>query len=271
MGGDFGKLALITRAVGPALSVTLLLGSGARAGVDCPSVQTLICSQSPGQSADQSCVKPGATFVQLSSGWKPASEAPPIPYPSSSRVNFIYLVDANRTKQKYGLLFVGITRYRSISTTAKSVRLSGNLSDNADLSLPDNQVMLETYKRAVTSLGPITAPLYKWEKIPDTDFFFTTVAPDELQKLDFNPTDDSSDLHARLYRFQSGAGLICIPFWVGAQDNFITISGTVIDLYGVPSSSDSPAAQAGRITGEAGSSSVTVGHFSVTLVAAQSK
>jgi hypothetical protein len=56
----------------------------------------------------------------------------------------------------------------------------------------------------------------------------------ELQELDFTPPEDQTDLHARLYRFQSGAGVICIPFWVGIQDNFRIIKGALLDLFGLP-------------------------------------
>ena len=87
----------------------------------------------------------------------------------------------------------------------------------------------------MTLRGPVTPPLFNWESIPQTDFLFTTVDATELEDLDFYPQEVQTDLHARLYRFLSGDGLICVPFWVGAQHNFTTIAGATLDLYGAPS------------------------------------
>lgn len=49
---------------------TLFLSADARADDDCPPTQELICPSSQNQPADNSCLKPGATFVQQDSRWK---------------------------------------------------------------------------------------------------------------------------------------------------------------------------------------------------------
>jgi hypothetical protein len=266
MGGSVRNLGLAIESLGLAVTVMLLLGSiaGAADTSECPSVQALICSSS--QPADKSCFRAGATFVQQGNDWQFVTESLPIQQPSS-RLNFFVAVDTNNTKQKYGLVFVGIMRSPSVSTTTKGVRLS----KNEDLSSPDNSELLETYKKAVTSHGPVTTPLFAWEKFTDTDYLFTTADATELEKLDFNPEQERTDLHARLYRFQSQAGVICVPFWVGIKSNFRTISGLTLDIYGLPPPMTDTSAQASHKVSKGDEGLVQANHFSLKINSGQTQ
>jgi hypothetical protein len=134
----------------------------------CPAPQTFVCPESPDQTNNTSCVKPGATFVQQGNTWKPVDELK-ISHPNTNKLNLLYVVDSDRTKRPFGLVYVGVMRTRSISVTSKNVRLSRNIGSD----MPDNSELLESYNKAVNLRGPVTTPLYNWEKIPDTDFIFT--------------------------------------------------------------------------------------------------
>jgi len=114
-----------------------VLGSCFRAGIvflsadsialssECQPVRTApSCAAYQGRLAANSCLNTGVIFVEQDGGWTPVVHNR-VPYPSKKTLNFFYVVDASRTRQPNGLVFVGIARTLGISSPS-AVRLKQN-------------------------------------------------------------------------------------------------------------------------------------------------
>ena len=87
--------------------------------------------------------------------------------------------------------------------------------------------------------APATSTLYHWAEVQGTHELFSTSYKSELKNFDFTNSGDKDSMHARLYRFDSGSGLVCIPFWVGITAQTMSVEGTLLDVFGGEKSSDS--------------------------------
>lgn len=239
MGADIRNSDLYgAMAAGLAAAVLLLCGATAYAEDECPALPSVICSAGD-QPGNASCFQAGATFVQQGGKWLFALRNS-VPY--ASKMHFIYVVDGNRTRKPYGLVFVGVMRDPSISTDATNVRLSQNKEFNVH-----KVERLQAYNNAVTWQEKVTVALNDWATLKDTDPVFTLDNKPKLAEFNFKPPEQQTDLHARLYRFQSANKLICIPFNVGVPSSIDAIYGWAVDIFGnvaspAPSASGVPTA-----------------------------
>jgi hypothetical protein len=209
------------------LATAILVLSSFAVAAQCPTAQvTAVCAPYQASLAANSCLAPGSTFVQTGSVWTLATRTK-VPWANQKVANFFSVVDASHTVEPNGLLFVGIIRSLEIAPPTPDVRLS----QNRELHFKKTSARDE-YSAAVNWKARATAVLNEWGSLPDTDPVFRESYRAQLKDFDFQSVAGQFDLHARLYRFQSGPGIMCIPFYVGTPVALDKIFGTTLDVFG---------------------------------------
>ncbi len=180
--------------------------------------------------ADGACLSAGSTFMQKGSTWKDITGLnTTLKSSKATSVSFFFVVDATLTQQKNltsGLVFVGITRsFKGPQPT--EVKLTHN--DGDDKQFED----LKLYSRAMQGAPPDQI-LNSWGKTSSVYLFEESSIPLSVRSgFDLGPEDVSRPaLHARLYTFDPGNALECIPFTAGLDSTLNYIEGKEFDVFG---------------------------------------
>ena len=220
--------------VRPLMCMVMIFATEALAD-ECPPVamQTPSCAPFQQRLTADACIKPGAIFIANGSMWAPPEDVSLAH--KKQRVEFFYVVDASRTKMPFGLAFVGIVRTHVPPTPNKEVALS----QNKGFSFQKSSSAKTAYSAAVNWRAPATTTLYHWANVEGTQALFSASYKSELRSFDFPSAGDKDSMHARLYRFDSGGGLVCVPFWVGVTPQTTSVEGTLLDVLGGERGTDS--------------------------------
>lgn len=245
MGGGIRNLGLGLGVLGYALTAMPLLSSTARAD-DCPQVQLApSCKNYQRQLAPKSCLRASVVFVQVTSGWSVVDGTSNVTRPNSKVLHFFYVIgpvvapngatvaetDLNNSKQQVGVAFVGITRDNP-PVTPDTVRLSQNKGSEFNTSKPKPSDDLTDYNSAITGMTPPRNVLKVWGTVKPAAPIFDMNDSSVWKNFALVPgKSNPPDMHARLYKFDYGSGLMCIPFSVGLPNIISDIRGSAFDVF----------------------------------------
>jgi hypothetical protein len=223
--------------IGPLTAAIYVLSSLAVAAECAPVQVTTSCTLYQASLAVDVCLRSGSTFVQGENTWKDATYTT-ISWTKQKGVKFFSVVDAGHTAEPHGALFVGITRHwpKEGGPGASDVKLT----QNHGLDFFKASTPLYKYNKAVDLAAAAPKEVIEWGHLPDTpdtqskSLFDSLRYRSQLKNFSFESSGNNDDFHARLYRFDSGPGIMCIPFYVGTPGAVKEIIGRTLDVFGEP-------------------------------------